>query len=329
MKAMVIEEYGGVETFKSKEVSTPAATPGTVLVRVKGTSVNPVDLLTRSIGPPLAPELPAILHSDVAGIVEKTGEGVSAFKVGDEVYGCVGGVAGMPGALAEYVLADAHLLAHKPESLDMASTAALPLVAITAWQAVFEQAKIKPGHKVLVYGGSGGVGHIVIQLAKHVGAFVVATVSNEAKGKIALNCGADAVVNYHENSIDDVVQKHTQGEYFDVVIDTVGGENLEKAFQATKLGGDVVTTVALGAVDLSHAHMRALSVHVIFMLIPLLHGLGRAQHGEILGEIANLVDADILRPVVDATHFTIDQVARAHEHMENGDHIGKVVLTQD
>jgi NADPH2:quinone reductase len=329
MRAIIIEEYGDAENFALKDIPIPTVAPGTVLLRVKGTSVNPVDLLTRSMGAPLAPDLPAILHSDVAGIVERVSDDVTSFEVGDEVYGCVGGVAGTPGTLAEYVLADANLLARKPATADMMSAAALPLVSITAWQAVFERARIEPGQKILVFGGSGGVGHIVIQLAKHVGAHVVATASSDAKRRIALECGADDVVNYKELPIESIVQDHSRGAGFDVVIDTVGGGNLANAFQATKMGGEVVTTVALGQVDLSQAHMRALSLHVVFMLIPLLHGVGRADHGKILSEIAGLVDAGKLKPVIDPSRFTMDQVAQAHELMESGAHVGKIVLMQN
>lgn len=173
MQAIAIKRHGGVDVLQTIDVDIPEAATGEVVIRVEATSVNPVDTKIRqgSEGTD-GMQYPAILHMDVAGTVTQVGQGVTGFAVGDEVYGCVGGIVGMPGTLADYVAADARLLALKPASLNFAQAAALPLVAITAWEAIVDRANITLNDKVLVHGGTGGVGHIGVQLAKAQGAHV-------------------------------------------------------------------------------------------------------------------------------------------------------------
>ena len=176
MKAMLIKSYGKDAAFESVEVETPQVKAGHVLVRIAASSVNTVDTMIRKMGKelPLSPDTPAILGMDFAGTIEAVGEGVSTYSIGDEVYGCAGGLADLPGTLADYIVADANLIARKPKNLSMREAAALPLVAITAYEGL-TRAGIKKGQKVLVHGGSGGVGHVAVQLAKHFGAEVYST----------------------------------------------------------------------------------------------------------------------------------------------------------
>lgn len=176
MKAMILNEYGSQATFQAADVPQPTPKAGHVLVRVAASSVNTVDTMIRQMGKdlPLSPDLPAVLGMDFAGTVEAVGEGVTQFAVGDEVYGCAGGLADLQGSLAEFMLADARLIAHKPKTLSMREAAALPLVGITACEGLIRTG-IKAGQKVLVHGGTGGVGHVAVQLAKHLGAEVFAT----------------------------------------------------------------------------------------------------------------------------------------------------------
>ena len=134
MQAQVLRSYGADAQFELDEVPTPTMKPGHLLVQVKATSLNPVDSKIRRLGPPIAPDFPAVLHGDVAGVVHEVGEGITGFQPGDAVYGCAGGVKGEGGALAEYMLVDAQLVAHKPQTLDFAESAALPLISITAWE---------------------------------------------------------------------------------------------------------------------------------------------------------------------------------------------------
>ena len=176
MKAMVLNQYGEQSAFESAEVAKPSAQPGQVIVRVAATSINTVDTMIRQMGKdlPLSPDLPAVLGMDFAGTIEAVGEGVTDFAPGDEVYGCAGGLADLQGALAEFMPADARLIAHKPKSLSMREAAALPLVGITAFEGL-QRAGVKAGQNVLVHGGTGGVGHLAVQLAKHFGANVYST----------------------------------------------------------------------------------------------------------------------------------------------------------
>lgn len=161
MKAIVIKEFGTPDVFHEVEVAIPSIAPDRVLIRVAATSINPADTKIRQgVVSDIAPDFPAVLHGDVAGVVEAVGKRVAKFKVGDEVYGCAGGVKGTSGALAEYMLADPHLIAHKPKSLTMKEASALPLVSITAWSGLIDRAKIQADRKVLIYGGTGGVGHL-------------------------------------------------------------------------------------------------------------------------------------------------------------------------
>ncbi|WP_413164008.1 zinc-dependent alcohol dehydrogenase family protein [Capilliphycus salinus ALCB114379] len=327
MKAIVIEEFGSPNVFKTAELPLPNVIPNHVLIRVAATSINPVDYKIRQgIIADIAPEFPAVLHGDVAGIIEAVGEGVTQFQVGDAVYACAGGVKGTAGALAEFMLADASLVAPKPPALTMTEAAALPLVSITAWEGLMDRAKIQPGQKVLVYGATGGVGHIGVQLAKAAGATVYGLISSPEKAKIAENLGADFTINYRQKTVEEFVAEHTDGQGFDVVFDTVGDDNLQNAFKAAKLNGIVVSILALSQQDLTLLHAKGLTLHLVFMLIPMLFNRGRAYHGEILSKLAELVEVGKVRPLLDAKTFTIDDIAAAHQHAESGQAVGKVVV---
>lgn len=327
MQAHIIRKFGDSSVFETADIPTPEVQPGCVLIEVRASSVNPMDYKLRTHGPPIAPALPAVLHADVAGVITAVGDGVEKFQVGDEVYGCAGGVKGLGGALADVMLADARLIAKKPLSLGFAEAAALPLVTLTAWEGLIDKAHIRAGQHVLVHGGSGGVGHIALQLAKWRGARVTATASSPEKLALTTTLGADEVVNYCEEEVAAYVDRLTDGEGFDVVFDSTGGENLVKSFEAAKLNGAVVTPSSSQSYDLSVMHAKGLSLHVVFMLIPMLHKVGRERHGDILAEAAQLVDAGKLRPLVDPQRFHFAEVGQAHDYLEQGNATGKVVLT--
>jgi len=326
MNAMIINEYGENATFEFREVETPTVKSGQVLVKISASSVNTVDTMIKNMGTdlPFSPATPAILGMDLAGTIEKVGEGVSNFSVGDEVYGCVGGLADLQGTLADYVAADSRLLAMKPKNLTMKEAAAIPLVGITAYEGL-TRANVSKGQKVLVHGGTGGVGHLVVQLAKYFGADVYTTVNGEKQMEIVKGFGATPI-NFMEETVEDYVNKHTDGVGFDVVYDTVGGENLLKSFEATALNGQVTTTVSLCNLDLSTMHFKGLSLHVVFMLIPMLHNFKREQHGEILGKIAKIAEAGDLKPLLDEKKFSLENVGEAYARLESKKAIGKVVV---
>ncbi|MEM8661290.1 MAG: zinc-dependent alcohol dehydrogenase family protein [Pseudomonadota bacterium] len=326
MKAMLVNNFGGPDVFESADVPTPTVKPGHVLVDIAASSVNTVDTMIRRMGPqlPLSPEAPAILGMDFAGVIQEVGEGVSGYKVGDEVYGCAGGLTDLPGALADYIVADANLIALKPTNLTMREASALPLVGITAYEGL-QRAGIQAGQKVLVHGGSGGVGHVALQLARHFGAEVFSTGGGDAQLALIEKLGATPI-NYVTESVEDYVEKFTGGQGFDLVFDSVGGANMTNSFQASKLNGQVATTVSMVEIDLTEAHFKGLSLHVVFMLIPMLHNYNRQQHAKILNALKSIVEAGELSPVLDESNFSVRDVGKAHERLESGKAMGKVVV---
>lgn len=329
MQAQVITEFGGTSVFKTQEIPTPKATPGHVVIEVKATSVNPVDTKIRSGSyAKISPDFPAILHGDFAGVVAEVGTGVTTFKVGDEVYGCAGGVKGANGALADYMLVDAKLIALKPKQLSMAEAAALPLVAITAWEGLYEKVKLTKDQKVLIHAGTGGVGHIAIQLAKCAGADVYATVSSAEKAQIAKSLGATDTINYRTESVEEYVKRLTNGHGFDVVFDTVGGDNLEKSLAAVAMYGNVISILSSGTHDLTSLHSKSASLHAVLMLLPMLFNVQRERHGEVLKRITELAEQCAIKPLLDPHQFTFADVGKAHDLLESGKAVGKIVLTR-
>ncbi len=328
MKAMTIEGFGGPEVFRASSLPKPVAGKGQVLIRGAASTVNPIDYKIRSgLLKAIAPES-GVLGFDVAGTIEETGEGVSGLKPGDEVIGCTGAVLEHSGALAEFQVADASLLAKKPANLSLQEAVALPLVSITAWDALIRGTGIAEGERVLVHGATGGVGHVGIQLAKNAGANVYATVSSKGKATIARTLGAQPI-NYKEQSVEQYVDEHTAGKGFDVVFDTVGGENLTRSLEAAALEGRVTSVNTRTTADLSLLHQKALSLHVVFMVIPILHNqaLGKTRHGEILREITRRVENNEFKPLIHEQRFPFEEVGSAHTLLEQGEAIGKIVLT--
>jgi NADPH2:quinone reductase len=327
MKAQVIAQFGEASLFSTIDISKPLIKRGYVLLRVLATSVNPVDYKLRSgMAPQITPVFPAVLHGDVAGVVEEVGLGVTDYQPGDAVFGCAGGVVGEGGALAEFMLVDVRLIAKKPRTLSMAEAAALPLVSITAWETLFEKTEITAGTKLLVHGGAGGVGHVVVQLAKWLGADVSVTVSSREKEKIAKALGADNVIYYPTEKVEEYVSRLTAGKGFDVVIDTVGGDNLDLSMQALALYGHLITIEANSTRNLGLLHAKSASFHAVMMLIPLLHNVQRERHGMILKKIAELVDKGIVKPLLHEERFRFADVAKAHVLLESGKAVGKVVV---
>ncbi|WP_305971557.1 MULTISPECIES: zinc-dependent alcohol dehydrogenase family protein [unclassified Mameliella] len=326
MKTMTLTAYGPDAAFTETDTPRPEVTPGHVVVRIKATSVNTIDTMIRDLGSdlPLSPALPAVLGMDFAGVIEEVGTGVSEFAVGDEVYGCAGGLADLQGALAEYMLADARLIAKKPQSLTMREAAALPLVGITAWEGL-HRAGVSDGQSVLVQGGAGGVGHLAVQIARHLGARVSATGTGAEQMRVIAGFGATPI-DFKTAQIDDYVAEQTGGAGFDVVFDTVGGANMTNSFAAAGLNAHVVTTVALSEIDLSPAHFKGLSLHIVFMLLPMLHDVNRAAHGEILARLAEWVDAGAVKPLLDSERFGLTDAGAAYARLQGGTALGKVVV---
>jgi len=327
MRAYVVERPEA--DFTLVDLPRPVPATGQVLVRVHASGVNPLDTKIRAgkAGHAKQP-LPAVLGLDMAGVVEEIGGGVTAFRPGDEVYGMVGGVGGLQGTLAEFVLANADLIALKPKSLSMREAAALPLITITAWEGIVDRAGIRAGvhagQKVLVHAGAGGVGHVAVQLAKAFGAEVFATVSAE-KRSVAEEFGATPI-DYRALSTEQYVELHTGGQGFDVVYDTVGGATIDASFVAVKrYTGHVVSCLGWSTHSLAPLSFRGATYSGVFTLMPLLTGFGQEHHGEILQQAAALADDGKLRPLMNKERFGAADIGAAHALVEAGA-LGKVVV---
>jgi NADPH:quinone reductase len=329
MKAMVINRYGGPEVFETATLPDPQAGPGQVRIRVRASSVNPLEIKIRTGLVRSGPEFPAILNGDVAGIVDQVGAGVEGFQPGDPVVGCAGGVRGHPGALADFMVADARLVTRAPQRLPLEDCAALPLVFMTAWSALVDRADIQPGEHVLIHAGTGGVGHVAVQLAKARGARVATTVSSERKATIARDLGADDVIHYRDEPVADYVRRLTGGAGFPLVFDTVGGSNLDASFDAAAVSGRVCSINTRSTHDLSPLHAKNLTLHVIFRSVPLLYGLEMDHQAEILRNITAMVDAGTLRPLLAERRFGFAEIAQAHRYLESGEAVGKILLMRD
>jgi NADPH2:quinone reductase len=323
MRAYVVE-YPEADFM---EVKLSAQVPGLrqVLIRIQASGVNPLDTKIRAGKAVHAKQpLPAVLGLDMAGVIEEVGSGVIGFRPGDEVYGMVGGVGGLQGTLAEYVVANADLIARKPKALSAREAAALPLIAITAWEGIVDRAKVHSGQRVLVHAGAGGVGHIAVQLARFFGAEVFATVSPDKLG-IAESLGATPI-DYRACSVEQYLATHTAGEGFDVVYDTVGGATIDTSFIAVKrYTGHVVSCLGWTTHSLAPLSFRGATYSGVFTLLPLLTGVGQAHHGEILREVGALVDAGKLKVLLNEERFSPANIAAAHALVERGS-VGKVVV---
>lgn len=323
MRALVLKSYNS--DFTDSQVDKPFPKEGEVLVKIIASGVNPIDNKIRIEKAPYAtPVLPAVLGTDLAGIIEAVGENVSKFKVGDEVYGLAGGVLGLQGTLAEYTAVDADLLAIKPKNLTMREAAAVPLTVLTAWEGLADRFTIKEGDKVLVQGGTGGVGHMAVQLAKIFGAEVFATASPSKIATVEA-LGAKGI-DYTTAKVEDYVAEFTNGKGFDVIYDTVGGAVLDNSFKAIRHYGHISSCAAFGTHNLATGSLRSNSLHGIFVLLPMLTGEGRKHHGEILKKVTQYIEDGKLKPIIDPRKFTLDNALEAHIAVSDGSGNTKIVV---
>ncbi len=328
MKALSIRRYKA--PVELVDVPRPTPGPGDLLVRVRAASVNPLDLKIRdgAVRVLVPYSFPLVLGNDLAGDVISVGPGVAKFKAGDAIYAKLD--QDRIGAFAEYALVREIAAASKPSRIDYVQAASLPLVALTAWQALVEIAAVKAGQKILIHAGSGGVGTVAIQLAKHLGAEVTTTTSakNEA---LVRSLGADVAIDYKTTRFDDVARDQ------DVVFDTQGGETLLRSFTTVRRGGLVVTVG--GKPDGKFARAWGLSLPLVWLLDLMnrkVHRLAKAKHarfeylfmrasGEQLEKLATLVDQGAIKPVVDKT-FPLDAAPEAVSYVASGRAAGKVVV---
>jgi NADPH2:quinone reductase len=323
MKALVLNNFGVAPVLQT--VDTPVPQAGQVLVKIKGSGLNPLDVkIMAGEAKHAQTTLPAILGVDGSGIVEAVGEGVTSFKPGDEVYGLVGGVGGNQGTQAEYLAADARLLALKPKNLSFHEAAAVPLIFITAWEGLVDHANVQKGQKVLIHGGAGGVGHIAVQIAKARGAEVFATV-RKSQFDLIKSYGATPI-DYTETKVEDYVKEYTGGEGFDVIFDNVGGQTLDDSFTAIKNYGHVVTIIGRGTHNLAPLALRAGSYSGVFTLIPLITGKNRAHHGDIMRQATELIEAGVVKPIVSPAVYSLATAMDAYNEFKNNKEKGKVVI---
>jgi NADPH:quinone reductase-like Zn-dependent oxidoreductase len=310
MRAISQDVLGGPEVLKEVEIERPAPRPNEVLVRVRAAGVNPTDWKHRATGGFLG-EPPFVLGWDVSGVVEAVGIGVVAFAPGDEVFGMLPYPYGH-GSHAEYVIAPVRALARKPAGVDHTQAGALPLVSLTAWQALSEHADLRPGQRVLIHAAAGGVGHVAVQIAKARGAYVIGTAS-AGKHEFLRGIGVDETIDYRETDFTEVVKD------VDVVLDTIGGDNALRSLRVLRPDGVLVSILPGGSDDLYEEAGR-LGVRALRMLVD------ADRSG--MEAIAELVGAGKLRATIAGT-FPLAEAAEAHALGDTGRTTGKLVLLND
>ena len=323
MQALVLNRYDG--PLEMTELSRPTAGQGQVLVRIKASGLNPLDTKIRAGSAAHAKHpLPLVLGMDMAGVIEAIGDGVSGFKVGDEVYGLTGGVGGIQGSLAQFAAVDARLIAHKPSNLSMREAAALPLSFITSYQGIVDRANVQPGQTLLVQGGAGGVGHISVQLATALGAQVFATAS--ASDREVIEQYGATHIDYRGFSVEEYVKQYTQGSGFDIVADTVGGATLDASFAGVKQFGHVVSALGWGTHVLAPLSFREASYSGVFTLSALLTGKHRDHYGDMLRIATRLVEEGKLVPRVDPRRFDLTTAEQGYLAITEGTPKAKIVV---
>ena len=324
MRAIVIHAHGGVDQLRPADLPKPEPGEYDLLVQVHATSVNPVDIKVRENRRGARP-MPVVLGYDASGVVTACGSRVTGFKPGDEVFGCPS-LFGQ-GAYAEYVLLDFRAAAHKPSRLDHTQAAVLPLVGLTAWEALHERARVKAGQTLLIHGGAGGVGHVAIQLARLHGCRVWTTAGRSESIEFCRDAlGADEVIDYKNQDFVQRVEQLTAGAGVPAVFDTVGEETFRRSIDCVSPCGQLVTILGSDPGDRGDTLLyRSITVHYEFMGARVAYGVAPERQGAILRSIAALVDRKMLTPHISAC-FPLDQVAEGQRQVATGHTIGKVSI---
>jgi alcohol dehydrogenase len=312
MRSAQINKYGSSEVVEiNRSAPAPNISTGKVLVIVNAAGVNPIDWKIREgyMRQMIQLQFPSTLGSDFSGVIKQIGEGVSPsdFKQGDEVYGQASVVKGGSGAFAEMALASQDSITHKPRSLSHTEAAALPLVGVSAWQALVENIGLSKDKKILIHGGAGGIGSIAVQLAKHLGVHVATTVSTNDK-QFVQELGADQVIDYKVDGFEDILHD------YDAVFDTIGGETYRRSFKVIKKGGVIVSMLEQPNSELMNQYV----VNAIFLFTQV--------NRERLTKLAQWVDKNNIRVNVEKT-FSLDEVGNALDYQKDVHPRGKIVLT--
>jgi len=333
MRAILMTAAGTTDVLQLREISLPQL-PSANHIRIKlaAAGINPLDTKLRSKPAYYPDNLPAILGCDGAGVVEIVGTEVSRFQPGDAVYFCNGGIGDEPGCYAEFTCVNEDYVAAKPATFSMTESAALPLVLLTAWEALLERANLQAGQTILIHAGAGGVGHIAIQLARHLGARVAVTVGDQHKASCTQELGAEKIIHYREQDFVAETLAWTDGKGADVVFDTVGGDTFIRSLNAVCYGGKLVSLLStpLSLADTQLARLRNLSLCYELMLAPQLMHLHdeRIRQRKILEQGAQLADAGKLKVLLRLV-LPLAEAAQAHRLIEQGGVSGKIVLTMD
>ncbi|AJR23384.1 quinone oxidoreductase family protein [Sphingobium sp. YBL2] len=333
MQALVMARAGGPEVLELREIARPRILADTdILVRVMAAGINPADWQSRRNGAVYgdgAIDAFTILGIDGTGVVDAVGAAIKHLQPGDAVWYVDGGYAGKFGSYAEYKVLNGHYAARMPASLDFLEAAALPTVALTAWQAVFDKADIHPGDFVLVQGGAGGLGHIAIQYLRALGARIAATVSSEAKADLVRSLGAELAINYRSEDVLEGLRSWAGKEGADTVFDFVGHENFAQSFAHVAPFGTLVNTVVSPWPTGTNALAEWNNIDIRFVNIgqPQIAGdhIRRVRTAEILNRVAEMVDRGELRAHIDRI-VSFDGVGAAHDALEAGETLGRVVL---
>jgi len=331
MKAILMTAAGDADVLQGCDIAqSDLPSPHHLRVKLAAAGINPLDTKLRA-KPAYHPEqLPAVLGCDGAGIVEQTGSLVTRFKVGDAVFFCNGGLGDEPGNYAEYTTLHEEYCAASPANIPLQDAAALPLVCITAWEALIERAHLQAGQTLLIHAAAGGVGHIAVQLAHHLGARIAVTVSDTRKAGLVQALGAEKIINYKQQDFVQETLNWTDGRGADIVFDTVGGDTFLKSLHAARIGGKIVSLLAtpLSLADAQLARLRNQSLCFELMLTPQVLKLHdeRIRQRKILEQCAALVEKGELGVLV-TQRIPLEQARDAHRLIEAGGMTGKIILT--
>ncbi len=333
MLAVVMSNPGEPDVLKPAEIPLPGLPdPSHLRVRLIAAGVNPVDAKLRRNGT-YYPDTPSpVLGCDGAGVVDAVGAAVRRFRPGDEVYFFQGGIGREQGCYAQYVTVHEDYVAAKPARLSFLEAAALPLVVITAWEALHDRTRLAAGQRVLIHAAAGGVGHVAVQLARNADAHVAATVSGDQKAEFVRGLGAEHLIDYRLQDFVQSALDWSDGEGVDISFDTVGGTTFCRSFAATRVYGQVVTILQTSceADALKTARLRNQSISYELMLAPQLLGMHEARRAQcrILERAARMVDEGMLDVHVSQA-FPLASAAEAHRLIESGHTTGKIVLSID
>lgn len=330
MKAILMTAAGGADVLQLADIPLPELpTPEHIRVKLHAAGINPIDTKLRKSPVYYPNNLPCVLGCDGAGVVESVGAAVNRFSPGDEVYFFNGGLGNEQGNYAEYTTVHQDFAAFKPRHVTMEEAAALPLVLITAWEALFDRCCLQEGNSVLIHAGGGGVGHVAVQLAKQAGATVLATVGSREKAAWVTSLGADRVFVYRDVDFANAVLDWTHGRGVDMVFDTVGGDTFCRSLACTRIYGRIVSLLqwSCDAEQMKLARTRNLGMAFELILTPTVLGLHeeRVHQRRILEEGARLIEADKLK--IKISHILpLADAAKAHAMIEEGHTTGKIVL---